>query len=117
MYADDQLSYQTSCEYRPARVFDAVAAMIGVRSGIGLAQALGITAAELSRVRCSGRAIGASILVRLHEVSGLSTKALRRIALDRRQYYRPSGFKTGDAGTIQQRRNGRGRDQVECRSH
>jgi hypothetical protein len=90
-------------QYIPGRLLDAVADMIGVTPGIALARALGITSAELSRVRHSRHSVGASVLLRLHEVSGLSTILLRQIAQDRRHRYRPSGFKTEDPQTIRQR--------------
>jgi hypothetical protein len=56
------------------------------------AAAVGFTHVEISPIRRTRYAVGASLLLRLHAVSALSTRGMRQLFGDRRHCYQPNGF-------------------------
>lgn len=76
--------------YDPNRLFDSVIEHMHLASDAALARALEVTPPVISKMRHRRIPIGASILIRLHEESGLNIKELRELMGDRRKRVRIS---------------------------
>ena len=63
--------------YDPGHLLDELLRILGVRNDAGLARALEISPATASSIRCGHIPVGPSILVRMHEASGLSVREMR----------------------------------------
>ncbi len=74
--------------YAPSRLLDFMLAHLGFNTDLRLAEWLGISAPALSKMRKGKIPFGAAVLVRMHEETGLSVKALRQIMGDRRSRFR-----------------------------
>ncbi len=74
----------------PAALLDAVLYLKQLHTDAGLCRLLGVSAPYLSRVRNGRQPVGASMLLRLHEETGLSIKDLRALMGDRQPRFTPS---------------------------
>ncbi len=68
-------------------LFDTLIANLGLKNDAALARALEVAPPVISKVRRAKLAIGASLLIRMHEVSGLSIRDLRFLMGDRRDKF------------------------------
>ena len=82
--------------YDPNTLLDVLRDKLKLKNDAALARTLGMAPPNLSKIRHRQLAIGATMLVRMHEESGLSIKELRRLMGDRRDkfgtssaYFRP----------------------------
>jgi D-serine deaminase-like pyridoxal phosphate-dependent protein len=82
--------------YDPNRFFDNVIEHMHLASDAALAQALEVAPPVISKMRHRRIPIGASMLIRIHEESGLNIKDLRELMGDRRKRVRISE-ESGDA--------------------
>jgi hypothetical protein len=78
-------------EYDPDRLLNALIAKLNLKNDAGLSRALEVAPPIISKIRHRKFAISASLLLRMHEVSGLSIKELRLLMGDRRSKFRISG--------------------------
>lgn len=74
--------------YDPNRLFDAVIDRLQLKNDAALCRVLEIQPPVISKIRHGRLPVGASILIRLHEETGLHVRELRNLMGDRRGNYR-----------------------------
>ena len=92
--------------YDPNNLLDALIQKLNLKNDAALSRALEVAPPVISKIRHRRLPVGASLLIRMHEVSDLSIKELRTLMGDRRDKFRISDkqFKpkepvgTGSAG-------------------
>ena len=77
-------------EYNPDRLLDTVMEHLGLKNDAALSRALEIAPPVISKIRHRRLSIGASLLIRMHEETGLSILDLRFLMGDRRKNFRIS---------------------------
>jgi len=77
--------------YSPPRLLNSLIDHLGIRTDADLCRVLEIPPSVLSSIRSGRRPIGASLLVRMHDVSGLDIRELRKLLGDRRAKFRMAG--------------------------
>lgn len=77
-------------EYSPGRLLDTLAAKLNARNDAALARAIEVAPAIVSKIRHGRLPVGASILLRMHEASGIGIRELRDLMGDRRGRHRMS---------------------------
>lgn len=75
-------------DYNPGGLLDRLRRDLSLRNDATLARALGANPYLISKVRHCRVPVGAPLLIRMHEVSGLSVCELRRAMGDRRLWFR-----------------------------
>jgi hypothetical protein len=65
--------------YDPNNLLDTLIELLGFKNDAELSRELGITQAMVSRIRHCRARVGPSVLVRMHELSHLSTRELKRL--------------------------------------
>lgn len=80
--------------YNPNKLLNELMARLSLRTDAALCRTLGVSPPVISKVRHKTMPVSAAVLIRMHEVSGLSIRELRRLMGDRRQKYR-----VGDAAS------------------
>ncbi len=80
----DQLAYD------PNNLLDALIEKMGLKNDAALSRALEVAPPVISKIRHRRLPVGASLLIRMHEVSTLSIKDLRVLMGDRRDKFRIS---------------------------
>ena len=78
---DDQTTYD------PNRLLDALIEKLLLKNDAALSRLLGVSATMLSRIRHRRLPIGATLLIRMHEVSGLTIAELRALMGDHRKKF------------------------------
>ncbi len=83
--------------YDPNRLLDTLIQYLNLKNDAALSRALEVAPPVISKIRHRRLPVGASLLIRMHEVSDLSIKELRRLMGDRRSKFRISDkqFKPG----------------------
>jgi hypothetical protein len=86
--------------YDPNNLLDALIEKLNLKNDAALSRALEVAPPVISKIRHRRLPVGASLLIRMHEVSDLSIKELRNLMGDRRDKFRISDkqFKPKDAG-------------------
>jgi hypothetical protein len=74
--------------YDPSRLLEHLKSMLDLPTDAALAAHLGVQRAVLSRIRNRKADFGAALLIRIHELTDMPTKELRRIMGDRRGVFR-----------------------------
>src|SRR6188472_2411528 len=77
-------------EYNPDKLLDSLIEKLQLKNDAALARALEVAPPVISKIRHRRLPVGASILIRMHEVSNLPIRELRDLMGDRRQKYRLS---------------------------
>jgi plasmid maintenance system antidote protein VapI len=77
-------------EYNPGNLLDALIERLSLKNDAALARALEVAPPLISKLRHKNLPVGGAILIRMHEVSGLSVRQLRMLMGDRRQKFRIS---------------------------
>lgn len=77
-------------EYDPNRLLDELILRLKLKNDAALSRLLEVAPPVISKIRHMRLPVGASLLVRMHEVSGLSIKELRTMMGDRRDKFRVS---------------------------
>lgn len=82
-------------EYDPNNLLDSLIEKLGLKNDAALSRALEVAPPVISKIRHRRLPVGASLLIRMHEVSDLSIKELRLLMGDRREKFRisPEQFK------------------------
>ncbi|MFC3148873.1 transcriptional regulator [Piscinibacterium candidicorallinum] len=84
----DTHSIPTPEAYEPSRLLEYLKSKLALPTDAALAAQLGVQRAVLSRIRNRKADFGAALLIRIHELTDIPTKELRRIMGDRRGYFR-----------------------------
>jgi hypothetical protein len=90
---DEQHPLTSQTEYNPDKLLDALLDRLVLKNDAALARALEVAPPVISKIRHRRLPVGASILIRMHEVSNLPIRELRDLMGDRRQKYRLSDVK------------------------
>lgn len=82
-------------EYDPNNLLDSLIEKMGLKNDAALSRALEVAPPVISKIRHRRLPVGASLLIRMHEVSDLSIRELRQLMGDRREKFRisPEQFK------------------------
>jgi hypothetical protein len=83
----DLMSQQT---YDPNRLLDALIERLQLKNDAALSRALEVAPPVISKIRHARLPVGASLLIRMHEETGLSIRELRDLMGDRRNRVRIS---------------------------
>ena len=76
--------------YDPNRLLDTLIVHLNLKNDAVLSRALEVAPPVISKIRHNRLPVGASLLIRMHEVSDLSIRELRRLMGDRRSKFRIS---------------------------
>jgi hypothetical protein len=76
--------------YNPDNLLNALIERLELKNDAALARLLEIAPPLLSKIRHRRLPVGAALLIRMHEVSGVPVRELRNLMGDRRQKYRIS---------------------------
>jgi hypothetical protein len=83
-------SKEVSKVYDPNRLLDLVVEKMKLKNDADMSRLLQVGAPVLSKIRHARAPVGARLLIRMHEVTGLELKHLRDAMGDRRTKYRLS---------------------------
>jgi len=75
-------------EYEPNNLLDALIDKLALKNDAALSRLLEVAPPVISKIRHRRLPVGASMLIRMHEISDLSIKDLRNLMGDRRDKYR-----------------------------
>lgn len=88
--------------YDPNAMLDTVLAKMQLRNDAALSRMLEIQAPVISKIRHHRMPVSGALLVRIHEATGLSVRALQDMMGDRRRKFRLSSAQgRGDASAAQ----------------
>lgn len=76
--------------YNPNRLLDTLIEKLHLKNDAALSRALEVAPPVISKIRHHRLPVGASLLIRMHEVSDLSIRELRYLMGDRRDKFRIS---------------------------
>lgn len=87
--------------YDPNNLLDSLIEKLHLKNDAALSRALEVAPPVISKIRHRRLPVGASLLIRMHEVSDLSIRDLRILMGDRRDKFRISDkqFKPKEAGS------------------
>lgn len=88
--------------FDPNHLLDFLTKRLGLKNDAALARLLGTTAPVISKIRHNRLPIGATLLIAMHEETGLSIRELRNVMGDRRQKYRISTVHFKPKGAVAQ---------------
>ena len=88
--------------YDANHLLDSLIEKLELKNDAALSRALEVEAPVISKIRHRRLGIGASMLIRMHEVSKLSIEELRRLMGDRREKFRinTQKFKPKDTNMV-----------------
>jgi hypothetical protein len=88
-------------KYDPNRLLDTLIEKLHLKNDAALSRALEVAPPVISKIRHNRLPVGASLLIRMHEVSEMSIRDLRYLMGDRRTKFRISDkqFKPKEATT------------------
>lgn len=82
--------FQLEPTYDPARLLDFLIARFQLKNDAALSRLLEVAPPVISKIRNGRLPIGASLLIRMGDVTNISTRSLRNIMGDRRKKFRIS---------------------------
>jgi hypothetical protein len=85
----------TEEKFNPSALLDVLIGNLGLKTDAALARALETQPPVISKIRHHKLPVGATILIRAHEVSGISIRDLRALMGDRRDKFRAAGVGDG----------------------
>ncbi|MBS0307634.1 MAG: hypothetical protein JSS58_01570 [Proteobacteria bacterium] len=77
-------------EYDPNQLLDSLITVLNLKNDAALSRALEVAPPVISKIRHRRLPVGASMLIRMHEVSGLTIRELKDLMGDRRDRHRVS---------------------------
>jgi hypothetical protein len=77
-------------QYDPNHLLESLIQKLNLKNDAALSRALEVAPPLISKIRHRRLPVGASLLIRMHEVSNLSIKDLRELMGDRRNKFRIS---------------------------
>jgi hypothetical protein len=84
--------------YNPSALLDAMIKKLELKNDAALARALEVAPPVLSKLRHNKLPVGATLLVAIHELTGVPTRDLRALMGDQRVKFRAAGVGEGWAG-------------------
>jgi hypothetical protein len=81
---------ETQNEYNPNNLLDVIIGKMQLKNDAALSRCLEVQPPVISKIRHHRLPIAASMLIRIHEVTGLSIRDIRELMGDRRKKYRAS---------------------------
>lgn len=87
---DDQHAQTSQTTYDPNHLLDMLIEKLNLKNDAALSRALEVAPPVISKIRHRRLPVGASMLIRMHEVTDLSVAQLRELLGDRRGKYRIS---------------------------
>jgi hypothetical protein len=81
---------QSKQEFNPNHLLDTLIGKLNLKNDAALSRALEVAPPVISKIRHRRLPVGASMLIRMHEVSNMSVRELRDLMGDRRMKYRLS---------------------------
>jgi hypothetical protein len=75
-------------QYDPNNLLDTLIKTLGIKNDAALSRALEVAPPVISKIRHKILPVGPSLLIRMHEESGLSIRDLRNLMGDRREKFR-----------------------------
>lgn len=78
------------CSYNPGQLFDSTIARLRLRNDRDLSRQLQVAAPLLRKMRLRQLPISGVVLLRIHEITGISLPELRQLMGDRRRRFRLS---------------------------
>lgn len=88
--------------YDPNRLLDSLIDRLKLKNDAALSRALEVAPPVISKIRHRRLPVGASLLIRMHEVSDLSIRELREMMGDRRTKYRLSDAQGKPKSSLEQ---------------
>ncbi|WP_420476469.1 hypothetical protein [Noviherbaspirillum sp. ST9] len=85
-----ELSAQDQYQYDPNNLLESLIEKLNLKNDAALSRALEVAPPLISKIRHRRLPVGASLLIRMHEVSQLSIRDLRHLMGDRRTKFRIS---------------------------
>jgi hypothetical protein len=76
--------------YNPDNLLDTLIKHLQIKNDAALSRVLEVAPPVISKIRHRRLPVGASLLIRMHEVTGMSIKELRNLMGDRRKKFRIS---------------------------
>jgi len=86
----DTQQYTAHPHYDPNNLLGSLIRKLNLKNDAALSRALEVAPPVISKIRHRRLPVGASLLIRMHEVCGLSIKELRELMGDRRGKFRIS---------------------------
>ena len=102
--SSENLTNQES--YNPNRLLDILIERLHLKNDAALSRALEVAPPVISKIRHRRLPVGASMLIRMHEVSSLSVRELRDLMGDRRTKYRLSDAQGKPKPSVDQGQHG-----------
>jgi hypothetical protein len=87
---NDNLQLPATVTYNPNHLLDILLNQLKLKNDAALSRALEVAPPVISKIRHNRLPVGASLLIRIHEVSGRSINDLRVLMGDRRGKFRIS---------------------------
>src|SRR4051794_6579135 len=89
---DPQQAHELTSQvtYNPDNLLDSLIERLNLKNDAALSRALEVAPPVISKIRHRRLPVGASMLIRMHEVSDLTIKELRELMGDRRKKFRIS---------------------------
>ncbi|NLC23316.1 hypothetical protein NB640_03280 [Oxalobacter vibrioformis] len=75
-------------QYDPNNLLSAIIEHLNLKNDAALSRALDVSPPVISKIRHKRLPVGASMLIRMHEISDLSIRELRELMGDQRHQYR-----------------------------
>lgn len=85
------ISCDDKLEYNPGRLLDTIIQNLGLKNDAQLCRVLEVPAPVISKIRGGKLSVGASMLLRMHDATGLSIRDLRYLIGDPRTGVSVSG--------------------------
>lgn len=85
----------TEITYDPNRLLDALIEKLSLKNDAALSRMLDVNPPVLSKIRHGTLPVGASLIIRMQDVSNFSLKKLRALMGDRRSKFRVAGRSAG----------------------
>jgi hypothetical protein len=95
-------SLSDDAAYDPNRLLDSLITKLQIRNDAALSRALEVGPPVISKIRHGRLPVGASMLIRMHEITAMSIRELRVLLGDRRGKFRisPVQFKPKNANAL-----------------
>lgn len=77
-------------EYNPNQLLDTLIGKLSLKNDAQLSRALEVAPPVISKVRHHRLPVGASLLIRMHELSGIDIRELRELMGDTANKFRPA---------------------------
>jgi len=104
MKPDDKGTYGAIATYDPNRLLDTLISKLGLKNDAQLCRVLSVAPPLISKIRHRRLPVGAALLIRMHEATGITIAELRELMGDRRTKYRISSAQFKPRGARMEQR-------------